>query len=296
MTNFFFGSDEILPANSLFLEHPPSGIIAIGILFLLLFCFGIAADIGLVIHWVKQPVRFAILKKSLLDRVVSVRMLFAVLGVIFGFCLLTSLLYRKIFLDEQLDSLIIIFQALVFNFPVLGLIALFFRVAGIKGKDFFGVRLRTAPTQLGLALLFYLASLPLVWFYSAIYQIFLQSAGCDLTLQNITQVLMYPAPWPMRATLFFVAILVAPVFEEVVFRGILLPFFVRRVGFWSGTIVLSLLFAGLHAHLPSLFPLFLLSMLFSLAYAHTRSLLVPIGMHVAFNGISVLFLFSMGGY
>jgi len=70
---------------------------------------------------------------------------------------------------------------------------------------------------------------------------------------------------------------------------------VRRTGFWTGTALVSLIFAGLHWHLPSLLPLFLLSAMFSLAYARTQSLLVPMGMHAAFNGVTVALLLLMGG-
>jgi len=110
----------------------------------------------------------------------------------------------------------------------------------------------------------------------------------------VTQVFLVPLPWPTRTAVFFIAIVGAPVFEEIVFRGILFPWLARRTGFWPGVVVVSALFAALHLHLPSLLPLFLLSAMFCVAYARTRSLWVPIGMHALFNAVSVLLLTLMG--
>jgi membrane protease YdiL (CAAX protease family) len=158
-----------------------------------------------------------------------------------------------------------------------------------------GLRCKKTGRLLGLSLILYLAILPPLWLVSAIYQLLLHQAGCDFYLQDVATLLTAPAPWFLRAALFFIVIIVAPVFEEIVFRGVLLPVLVRCAGFWPGIILISLIFGGLHLHLPSFLPLFLLSLVFCLAYARTKSLWVPIGMHMAFNGVTVILLLLMGG-
>ena len=45
---------------------------------------------------------------------------------------------------------------------------------------------------------------------------------------------------------------------------------------------------GVHQHVGSLFPLFLLAIGLAVAYEATGCLLVPIFMHATFNGISLL--------
>jgi len=64
--------------------------------------------------------------------------------------------------------------------------------------------------------------------------------------------------------------------------------------FWPAALILSALFAGMHLHLPSMGPLFLLSLLFSLSYAWTKTLLVPITMHACFNGVTIIILLLTG--
>jgi membrane protease YdiL (CAAX protease family) len=57
-----------------------------------------------------------------------------------------------------------------------------------------------------------------------------------------------------------------------------------------GLIVSALLFAAVHAHLPSFAPLFVLAACFTLAYEWSGSLLVSMTMHAIFNTITLLAL------
>jgi membrane protease YdiL (CAAX protease family) len=294
---FFLLLAGILPSANPFWEYSqqPPGLVSAGIFFLLLICFGVVADIGLVLYWLKRPVRVPELSVNLSSRVLPRQMMLIFFGGGIGFYLLTSWLYLLMFPNSGIEPKTVIFQTLAFHLPVLGLLGLLFHIAGIRGRELFGLHWKKAPALLGLSVIFYLAALPLLWFYSALYQILLHQFGCDFFLQDVAQVLTAPASWLVRTALFFIIVIVAPVFEEIVFRGVLLPFMVRRTGFWPGILLISLLFGGMHFHLPSLLPLFLLSVLFSLAYARTQSLLVPIGMHILFNGVTVVMLLLMGG-
>lgn len=290
------GPAEILPETGLFrgYSYPPPGTIAAGLFFLLLVCAGVAAGIGLALHWIKRPVRIPELSGRLSGRFLPWQTVLIFSGIVITFYLLASWLYIRMFPGSGIGPKTVIFQTLVFHLPVLALLGLLFRLSGVRARELFGFSRRKAPALLGLSLIYYLAALPLLWFYSALYQILLHQFGYDFYMQDIAQILLAPASRLMRAGLFLIAILIAPVFEEIVFRGILLPFMVRRAGFWPGILLGSVVFGGMHFHLPSFFPLFLLSAMFSLAYARTQSLLVPIGMHVLFNGVTVILLLMMG--
>ncbi|NOU35270.1 MAG: CPBP family intramembrane metalloprotease [Kiritimatiellaceae bacterium] len=287
---------EILPSAKPFWEYssPPPGTVASGLFFLLLICLGITAEIGLVLHWMKRPVPLPELSGRLSARALPWQLVMIFFGGVIGFYLLTSWLYLLMFPQGEVEPHTVIFQTLLFHLPGLGLLGLLFHIAGVRACELFGLHWKKAPAWLGLSVIFYLAALPLLWLCSALYQIFLQHFGREMLLQDIAQVLTVSAPWPVRTLLFFIVIIVAPVFEEIVFRGVLLPFMVRRTGFWPGIVLVSMVFGGMHFHLPSFLPLFLLSVMFSLAYARTQSLLVPIGMHVLFNGVTVVLLLLMG--
>jgi membrane protease YdiL (CAAX protease family) len=92
--------------------------------------------------------------------------------------------------------------------------------------------------------------------------------------------------------LVFFAVGVAPVVEELLFRGLLLPIVLQGRSFLFGALLTSLYFALIHLHAPSLLPLLLLSVGFSAGYAATGSILTPIAMHVVFNVTGLLLFFA----
>lgn len=85
---------------------------------------------------------------------------------------------------------------------------------------------------------------------------------------------------------------VAPIGEEVLFRGMLYTTLKRRVraGSLIPLIVSALLFALIHASPLHLIPLFLMGLGFTIAYERTGSLWVPILMHAVNNGVTFLML------
>jgi membrane protease YdiL (CAAX protease family) len=92
---------------------------------------------------------------------------------------------------------------------------------------------------------------------------------------------------------FISAALLAPIKEEMLFRGILLlSFFNTRLWFWSGAVLSSALFAFVHnptsINLLLHAPYFLLGLGFAAALRYTGSLWVPIGLHALKNSIAVL--------
>lgn len=80
------------------------------------------------------------------------------------------------------------------------------------------------------------------------------------------------------------AAVVAPVAEEVFFRGVLQNFLRVSSGLVASILFTSLAFAGVHFLQPHALPaLFFLGLLLGIAYARHRTILVPIAIHAAFN-------------
>ncbi|MFH1498595.1 MAG: CPBP family intramembrane glutamic endopeptidase [Verrucomicrobiota bacterium] len=95
------------------------------------------------------------------------------------------------------------------------------------------------------------------------------------------------APGPFLA-LSFVAVILAPLTEEIVFRGGLFRFARGRVPRWLALTGPAAIFAALHFNLSSFLPLLLLGVLFALAYERTGRLIVPIVAHSLFNLNTIL--------
>jgi membrane protease YdiL (CAAX protease family) len=82
-------------------------------------------------------------------------------------------------------------------------------------------------------------------------------------------------------------VVLAPIAEEVFFRGVVYNAWLRESGPRFAAIGSSLLFSVIHLSLVSLLPIFLLGLALAWVYRRTGNLLAPIAMHATVNGISV---------
>jgi membrane protease YdiL (CAAX protease family) len=90
-----------------------------------------------------------------------------------------------------------------------------------------------------------------------------------------------------RLTVILMAVVVAPVAEEILFRGFLYGVARRYVGRIWALLAASLLFAAIHVHLPVLPALFVFAVALTIVYEVTGSLWAAIAMHALFNGSSL---------
>ncbi|MGI8431528.1 MAG: CPBP family intramembrane glutamic endopeptidase [Chthoniobacterales bacterium] len=90
-----------------------------------------------------------------------------------------------------------------------------------------------------------------------------------------------------RILIIVLAIVIAPLTEEFIFRFFLYGVLKRYFGRGAGLTLNALLFAAVHVHLPSFGPLFLLGSCLTLAYEWSGSILVPMTMHALFNFLTL---------
>lgn len=89
--------------------------------------------------------------------------------------------------------------------------------------------------------------------------------------------------WVARAMWAFVLAVCAPVWEETMFRGFLLPSLVRYVPAWMAVAASSLVFATVHFTREGFIPLLLLGVIFGASYVRSRNLVAPILLHSLWN-------------
>jgi len=93
---------------------------------------------------------------------------------------------------------------------------------------------------------------------------------------------------------FFTAAIAAPLFEEVLFRGFLLPSLTRYFSVWGAIFVSALLFAIAHLSLSEILPLSALGVVLGVVYTRSRNLLAPMLLHSLWNSGTLLSLFLLG--
>ena len=85
----------------------------------------------------------------------------------------------------------------------------------------------------------------------------------------------------------FLAIVVAPVFEELFFRGFMLQGIMRHLSPLKAAVVTSILFALAHIDPFTYIPIFCIGMILALVFLKTRSLPIAIASHGLYNSVVV---------
>jgi len=90
-----------------------------------------------------------------------------------------------------------------------------------------------------------------------------------------------------------------PIIEEILFRGFLQSYFRRRLGVWCSIGLSSLCFSLFHYSASQswgnsviLSSLFILGLFLGYLYERQRSLWAPIGLHMTFNAISLVYILA----
>lgn len=163
-----------------------------------------------------------------------------------------------------------------------------FRVRRMNWRQSFGVCRGKTAREVFFAIVGYLAAFPVICVAALLAGLLLTALGEEQTFQQVITMVVGPDQSILtRVYLCVLAVVVAPVVEEILFRGMALPVLTRYIGFPSAVGITSVVFALMHGHVPSLAPLFVVAVAFSLGYTLTGSLRVPIVMHAVFNAVNL---------
>lgn len=138
----------------------------------------------------------------------------------------------------------------------------------------------------------YLVALPLVVLISLLNQEIWQGQGGSNPLLSLA---LESQNWWVLGIFFFTAAILAPFFEELIFRGFLLPSLTRYVPVWLAIVASSLLFAIAHLNLSEVLPLFVLGCVLGTVYTRSRNLAASMLLHSLWNSGTLISLFILGG-
>ena len=100
---------------------------------------------------------------------------------------------------------------------------------------------------------------------------------------------------PLALGLFlFTAAVAAPVFEEILFRGFLLPSLTKYMSAWWAIGLSGLIFAVAHLSFSEILPLTVLGAILGFVYVRSQNLLASILLHSTWNSATMIGLFLLG--
>jgi membrane protease YdiL (CAAX protease family) len=119
------------------------------------------------------------------------------------------------------------------------------------------------------------------------YVKWMESLGVE-TVQETVQLLQKSNDPLVIGLMAAAAIIVAPLCEEIVFRGYFYSVMKKFAGAWPAAICSAMVFAAAHGSLAALLPLLIFGCLLVFIYEKTGSIWAPMAVHLCFNGATVV--------
>jgi membrane protease YdiL (CAAX protease family) len=187
-----------------------------------------------------------------------------------------------------------------FGFLVLGtmgvqgvawiLIFIFLRLHEVRWRDAFGLNQANLKKSLLLAVGALALALAAGWLLQIVSGSLLGRLGVPPENQRAVEMLLAAKSVWARGYFALFAVVIAPVAEEFVFRGMLYPF-VKQLGSPRTAVFgVSALFAGIHFDAGTFLSLFALALIFTWLYEKTGCLLAPVVAHSLFNATNLVTL------
>lgn len=162
------------------------------------------------------------------------------------------------------------------------------RLRGRTPEQALGLASSQSTRDAGCGLVAYLAAYPAVLAVIALWAQLFHEFDVTIQPQEVTRTLLTPQAWPEAAASVGIVVLVAPLLEEMVFRGFLLPAVSRRTGPAVAILLAAALFGLAHGPLFYAGPTFALGVLLGWLYWRTGRLWVAVGCHGAHNALGLV--------
>jgi len=177
------------------------------------------------------------------------------------------------------SELAIPLASLLAQVGAIGLGLWLFRTGLRRPFEVLGVHGRNVGSASTIAVLIYLAQLPAFMGLIVVNNLLIEPRFQDQVMHIAEH------DEGLYRGLYLVAVVIlAPLLEELVFRGLLLPPLRRRLGVTGGVVASALLFMLVHPPQTYL-PIFWLGVVLGAAYHYTGNLVAPVLIHAVHNGV-----------
>ena len=175
----------------------------------------------------------------------------------------------------------------LFTLAVVFFVATFLKLRRLDLNSLGGFSVMSFRRALSMGIVLLFAAYPLITLADWIAQ---RTYGTGSSKQGIVDLFNESQTLEQRVLIIILAVAIAPIAEEFIFRFFLYGVFKRYFGTALGVVFNAFLFAAVHTHLPSFAPLFVLATCFTLAYEWSGSILVSMTMHSLFNSLTLVVL------
>lgn len=155
---------------------------------------------------------------------------------------------------------------------------------------------KSKPSQLiNKSFLFFLSGMPIVLICDKLWRVIIQYLQSNFVIlyvnqQYLMKLVSITKMTPMASIMIVLIGIVAPITEELIFRGSIYIFLKNKINSLCALVLSSLIFATIHNNCLSLLPLYALSCLLTLSYEYKKDIRIPIALHIFFNTNTMVIL------
>jgi membrane protease YdiL (CAAX protease family) len=193
----------------------------------------------------------------------------------------------------ELDWVRFLVATVTFHAAALLVVHAVMREVGLGWRLAFGLGRGRLWRVLGLGVMAGLMVLPLAWLASWLTAETMRLFFVEPAPQEVVATLQETQAWWAYGVMGLMAVTVAPLAEEVLFRGLLYPFLKERLRLEFAVALSALVFGMIHMNLMSLPSLVFLAVVLIWLYEVTGNLLAPVAAHAVFNLANLLLLLTL---
>lgn len=159
-----------------------------------------------------------------------------------------------------------------------------------QSTESLGLSMVSALDNIKQGIKLYLFTIPFIIIAGYLVNLIASYYGAEPEIQEVVKwVLEEKSPFTLMSLVFF-GIIVAPIIEEILFRGFLQSALKNTFGSRYAIMISAFLFSGVHMDLFALMQIFILGILLGYLYEKTQTLIAPIVVHILHNSLTLIFL------
>ncbi|MFH1778143.1 MAG: tetratricopeptide repeat protein [Candidatus Omnitrophota bacterium] len=175
------------------------------------------------------------------------------------------------------------------NFVIIMIIFNFLKLGVRKSAGVLGIVPVNLAKSIRQAIL---AVIVLMGFSIIYYNVYFSLSGNELPQQAISQIISQVSTLKQALPILLVVVCVAPVAEEIIFRGFFYQGLKRYCGMKMAMVISAIFFAMMHYQLAVFLPIMFMGIVFAYLYEKNKSILPSVIAHLIWNGLSFMFIFA----
>ena len=185
---------------------------------------------------------------------------------------------------------VILFVTLFINLSVCSYVFYIVHVECHQSITALGLSLVNVSNNIKQGIKKYLVTLPLIILAGFIINLISSYYGINPEMQDVVKWILEENSIFILMSLIFFGIIIAPLIEEIIFRGFLQSALKNYFGRRYAIVISASLFAAVHMDVFAFFQILILGILLGYLYEKTQTLVASVVIHILHNSLTLVFL------